>query len=66
MYILFRDRQERFLGRYCGMTAPGPVESPVGATGIRVVLHTDGENVASGFKARYIFEVIYIMKLTFS
>lgn len=39
------------------MTAPGPVESPRGAVGIRVQLHTDHENVASGFKARYIFEV---------
>lgn len=57
MYVLYRDGTDRFLGRYCGYTAPGPVESPRGAVGIRVVLHTDQENVASGFKARYIFEV---------
>lgn len=57
MYVLYRDGTDRFLGRYCGFTAPGPVESPRGAVGIRVVLHTDQENVASGFKARYIFEV---------
>ncbi|CAO1427442.1 unnamed protein product [Diamesa serratosioi] len=57
MYVLYRDGTDRFLGRYCGFTAPGPVESPRGAVGIRVVLHTDTENVASGFKARYIFEV---------
>ena len=57
MYVVFRDQSERFLGRYCGLTAPGPVESPRGATGIRIVLHTDQESVASGFKARYIFEV---------
>jgi hypothetical protein len=57
MYVIYRDGTERFLGRYCGLTAPGPVESPRGAEGIRVVLHTDHENVASGFKARYIFEV---------
>jgi hypothetical protein len=57
MYVLFRDGTDRFLGRYCGFTAPGPVESPRGAVGIRVVLHTDQENVASGFKARYVFEV---------
>uniref|UniRef100_A0AAG5D1L3 CUB domain-containing protein n=1 Tax=Anopheles atroparvus TaxID=41427 RepID=A0AAG5D1L3_ANOAO len=56
MYVLYRDGTERFLGRYCSLTAPGPVESPRGAVGIRVVLHTDLENVASGFKARYIFE----------
>lgn len=57
MYVIYRDGTDRFLGRYCGFTAPGPVESPRGAVGIRVVLHTDQENVASGFKARYIFEV---------
>jgi hypothetical protein len=57
MYVLYRDGTDRFLGRYCSYTAPGPVESPRGAVGIRVVLHTDQENVASGFKARYIFEV---------
>ncbi|XP_021693259.1 uncharacterized protein LOC5576365 isoform X2 [Aedes aegypti] len=56
MYVLYRDGSDRFLGRYCSLTAPGPVESPRGAVGIRVVLHTDQENVASGFKARYIFE----------
>ncbi|XP_053679390.1 cubilin [Anopheles nili] len=56
MYVLYRDGTDRFLGRYCSLTAPGPVESPRGAVGIRVVLHTDLENVASGFKARYIFE----------
>lgn len=57
MYVVFRDGNDRFLGRYCGMTAPGPVESPRGAFGIRIILHTDTENVASGFKARYVFEV---------
>lgn len=57
IYILFRDNNDRFLGRYCGLTAPGPVESPRGATGVKIQLHTDAENVASGFKARYIFEV---------
>lgn len=57
MYVIFRDGSDRFLGRYCGNTAPGPAESPRGAIGIRIQLHTDAENVASGFKARYIFEV---------
>ncbi|XP_055680317.1 cubilin isoform X3 [Lutzomyia longipalpis] len=56
MYVVYRDGSDRFLGRYCSLTAPGPVESPRGAVGIRVFLHTDQENVASGFKARYIFE----------
>lgn len=57
MYVLFRDGSDRFMGRYCGFTAPGPVESPRGASGIRIQMHTDAENVASGFKARYVFEV---------
>lgn len=56
MYVVYRDGSDRFLGRYCSFTAPGPVESPQRAVGIRVFLHTDQENVASGFKARYIFE----------
>ncbi|XP_075148530.1 uncharacterized protein LOC142222327 isoform X2 [Haematobia irritans] len=56
MYVVYRDNNDRFLGRYCGMTAPGPVESPRGAVGLRITLHTDQENVASGFKARYFFE----------
>lgn len=57
IYIIFRDGKDRYLGRYCGLTAPGPVESPRNAIGLRVLLHTDGEMVASGFKARYVFEV---------
>lgn len=57
IYVLFRDGSDRFIGRYCGFTAPGPVESPRGASGIRIQMHTDAENVASGFKGRYIFEV---------
>lgn len=57
IYILFRDSNDRFIGRYCGNTAPGPVESPRGATGVRIHLHTDAENVSSGFKGRYVFEV---------
>lgn len=57
IYVLFRDNQERFIGRYCGNTSPGPMESPRGATGIRLLLHTDAENVSSGFKGRYVFEV---------
>ncbi|XP_037944623.1 uncharacterized protein LOC119677377 isoform X3 [Teleopsis dalmanni] len=56
MYVVYRDNNDRFLGRYCGFTAPGPVESPRGAVGLRITLHTDQENVASGFKARYFFE----------
>ncbi|XP_068155588.1 bone morphogenetic protein 1 isoform X1 [Drosophila tropicalis] len=56
MYVVYRDNNDRLLGRYCGLTAPGPVESPRGAVGLRITLHTDQESVASGFKARYFFE----------
>lgn len=57
IYVIFRDGNDRFLGRYCSNTAPGPVESPRGATGVRLHMHTDAENVSSGFKGRYVFEV---------
>lgn len=57
IYVLFRDGNDRFIGRFCGTTAPGPMESPRGATGLRIHLHTDAENVSSGFKGRYVFEV---------
>lgn len=53
---MYRDSTEKLIGRYCGMTAPGPVESNLGALGLKVILHSDSELVYSGFKARYIFE----------
>lgn len=54
---MYRDNTEKLIGRYCGTTAPGPVESNLGALGLKVILHTDSELVYSGFKARYTFEV---------
>ncbi|XP_043504117.1 dorsal-ventral patterning tolloid-like protein 1 isoform X1 [Polistes fuscatus] len=57
IYIMYRDQTEKLIGRYCGMTAPGPVESTLGALGLKVILHSDSELVYSGFKARYTFEV---------
>ncbi|CAA9999330.1 unnamed protein product [Nesidiocoris tenuis] len=57
MYNLYRDGTEKLTGRYCSMTAPGPLDSNRGAVGLKVVLHTDKEAVYSGFKARYSFEV---------
>lgn len=56
IYNVYRDGTDKLIGRYCGMTAPGPVESNRGALGLRVVLHADSEGVYSGFKARYVFE----------
>ncbi|XP_012263563.1 tolloid-like protein 2 isoform X2 [Athalia rosae] len=57
IYNMYRDNTEKLIGRYCGMTAPGPVESNLGALGLKVVLHSDSELVYSGFKARYTFDV---------
>ena len=56
IYNMYRDNTEKMLGRYCGTTAPGPIESTLGALGIKVILHTDSNLVYSGFKARYVFE----------
>lgn len=53
---MYRDGTEKSVGRYCGMTAPGPIESNRGAAGLKIVLRADSEGVYSGFKARYIFE----------
>lgn len=57
MYNVYRDGTEKLIGRYCGMTAPGPLDSNRGATGLKVLLHSDQEGVFSGFKARYSFEI---------
>ncbi|KAG8237067.1 hypothetical protein J437_LFUL005174 [Ladona fulva] len=57
VYNVYKDGTERQVGRYCGVTAPGPVESNRGAIGLKVLLHSDGEGVFSGFKARYTFEI---------
>ncbi|XP_046671731.1 dorsal-ventral patterning tolloid-like protein 1 [Homalodisca vitripennis] len=57
MYNMYRDGTEKLIGRYCGMTAPGPLDSTRGAVGIKILLHSDQEGVFSGFKARYSFEV---------
>ncbi|GLH08018.1 Cubilin homolog [Gryllus bimaculatus] len=57
MYNMYRDGTEKLIGRYCGTTAPGPVESNRGAIGVKILLHSDQEGVFSGFKARYTFEI---------
>lgn len=57
MYNVYKDGTEKLIGRYCGMTTPGPMESNRGAVGVRVLLHTDALGVYSGFKARYSFDV---------
>lgn len=54
---MYRDGTEKLIGRYCAMTAPGPLDSNRGATGLKLLLHTNAEGVYSGFKARYSFEV---------
>ncbi|KOC68946.1 Tolloid-like protein 1 [Habropoda laboriosa] len=57
IYNMYQDNTEKLIGRYCGSTSPGPVESNLSALGLRVILHSDSELVYSGFKARYTFEV---------
>ena len=42
-------------GRFCEK-APGPIESDPSAIGLKVILHTDHENVSSGFEAKYVFK----------
>ncbi|KRT80064.1 CUB domain-containing protein, partial [Oryctes borbonicus] len=56
IFNVYRDGTEKLIGRYCGMSAPGPIESNRGALGLKLLLHADSEGVYSGFKARYNFE----------
>jgi len=70
--------RERLNGRYCGMAAPGPIESEMEAVGLKVILRTDHEHVHSGFEVRYQFKkkenvfrselitFMLIMKVTFA
>jgi hypothetical protein len=58
MYNTYKDGTEKLVGRYCGVTAPGPIESNRGATGVKIILHSDQEGVYSGFKAHYAFESV--------
>ncbi|ODN01954.1 Cubilin [Orchesella cincta] len=55
VYNVISDAEDRLVGRYCGSTAPGPIESREKAQALKVILHTDTEGVSSGFKARYIY-----------
>ncbi|XP_032784662.2 LOW QUALITY PROTEIN: cubilin [Daphnia magna] len=56
IYNVFYGGKEVLLGRYCGDSFPGPVESDPGTIGLKVVLHTDEEGVFNGFKGRYTFD----------
>lgn len=56
VYNVYRDGTEKIIGRYCALTAPGPIESNLDAMGLKVILHADSSGVYSGFKARYNFE----------
>ncbi|XP_067137712.1 tolloid-like protein 2 isoform X3 [Centruroides vittatus] len=55
IYEVFPSGRESKIGRYCGKSSPGPVFSDVGVHSMKVVLCTDGEDVASGFSATYNF-----------
>ena len=56
IFQIYRDNSEELVGRYCAMSAPGPVVSLKGqAVGLKVFLHTDEKDVYSGFLGRYLF-----------
>jgi len=55
IWNIIDEAEDRLVGRYCGHTAPGPIESHLQAKALKIMLHTDEEYVYSGFKARYIF-----------
>lgn len=46
---------EKFLGRYCSSTAPGPFLTDRGFNKIRILMNTDESEVSSGFAANYGF-----------
>ena len=56
LYNMFPDDSSQLIGRYCGISAPGPVISEMGSNTMKIILNTDKEGVASGFKVRYFFE----------
>lgn len=58
IYNMFRDHTEKKIGRYCGVSAPGPLESAHGAVGLKILFRTDEKDVYSGFKARYAFQSV--------
>lgn len=56
IYQIYRDNSEELVGRYCANSAPGPVVSLRElAVGLKVFLHTDAQDVYSGFLGRYRF-----------
>ncbi|XKL66755.1 hypothetical protein PGB90_010175 [Kerria lacca] len=57
IYNMYRDGTEIKMGRYCGYTSPGPIESVRGAVGIKLLFRSNEKDVFSGFKARYSFEM---------
>jgi len=55
IWNVMASQDDRLVGRYCGSTAPGPIESREKAVALKVIMHTDEEGVYSGFKARYVY-----------
>jgi len=55
IFTIQTKNERQLLGRYCSVSTPGPVMSPRGTLGLELFLHTDSENVYSGFKGRYMF-----------
>ena len=55
IYGVLSSGREIKYGRYCGMSAPGPILSDFGVSRMKVILNTDESGVSSGFAATYSF-----------
>lgn len=55
IYQIYPSGREYKYGRYCSLSAPGPIVSDVGVNLMKVILSTDSSGVASGFAAGYQF-----------
>jgi len=48
-----RQQLEQSVGQYCGLQLPGPIDEDGNA--MKIILISDKEGVAQGFKAKYEF-----------
>lgn len=55
IYNVYSNRETK-VGRYCGFTSPGPIESMRASLGLKLAFRSNEKDVYSGFKARYSFE----------
>ena len=52
---IYAGDNETLYGRYCGMTAPGPIITEPGVTKMKVIMNTDAAHVSGGFSAHFRF-----------